>query len=281
MSDKSESKCIIVAELGINHNGDMDIAKKLIDAAKLAGCDYVKFQKRTVDLVYTKDELDKYRESPWGTTNREQKYGLEFGKKEYDEIDAYCQMKNIQWFASPWDCKSVEFITQYDIPFIKIASACITNFKLLEYIKMTAIPVILSTGMSTREEVYEAVNYLGKQVKYILACTSTYPTADNEMNLNFIKTLRKEFLHYIDIGFSNHHPGIFYSCVAAALGAKMIEFHLTLDRAMYGSDQAASIEIPGVFKIVKYIKGLEKAKGDGKWVVYESEEKIKEKLRGN
>ncbi len=272
------NKCIIVAEIGINHNGDIDIAKKMIDVAKLAGIDYVKFQKRTIDLVYTPEELDRHRESPWGTTNRQQKEGLEFSEEEYDEIDRYCAEKKMGWFASPWDWKSVEFLMNYNPPFIKLASACITDFELLEAVSRTGKPVILSTGMSTAEEVKKAVDFLHPQVKYILACTSTYPTDPEEVNLNFIRTLYFEYPD-IKVGFSNHHPGVVLMVVAAALGAKMIEFHMTLNRAIYGSDQAASIEIPGAFKLVKYMRDLEKALGTGSWTVFDSEEKIKKKLR--
>lgn len=272
------SKCIIVADIGINHNGDIEIAKRLIDTIKLAGCDFVKFQKRTIDAVYSEEELDKHRESPWGTTNREQKAGLEFSKEEYNEIDINCNFRCIEWFASPWDVESVGFLAQYKPLYIKIASACITDFEILNAVRMTGISVILSTGMSTRKEVKEAVCYLGNQVEYILACTSTYPTADDEMNLNFIGTLKQEFPEY-KIGFSNHSSGIIYMCAAVALGAEMIEFHTTLDRAMYGSDQSASIEIPGVQSVVKHVRHLEKARGSGDWIVYPSEEKIKEKLR--
>lgn len=270
----------IVAEIGINHNGDLEKAKQLISVAYNAGCDFVKFQKRAVDVVYSAEELNKYRESPWGITNREQKEGLEFGAIEYDEIDGFCNYLGIGWFASPWDVESVKFITQYNIPFIKVASACLTNTSLLNEIKKANTPVILSTGMSSSLECHQAIDFLYGRVVYILACTSTYPTQESEMNLNFIQTLNKEYPDY-KIGFSNHHPGIFYSSVAAALGAEMIEFHLTLDRATYGSDQAASIEPAGAYKLVKYIRGLEKAMGTGAWTVFESEKIIKNKLRKN
>jgi len=268
----------LVAEIGINHNGDINTTKQLIRMAKEAGCDYVKFQKRTIDVVYSKEELDKPRESPWGTTNRQQKEGLEFGKQEYDEIDVCCEHIHLPWFASPWDVESVNFLINYNIPYIKVASACITDFRLLEAVRQTNIPVILSTGMSTKQEVYKAVNFLGDQVEYILACTSTYPTDTVEMNMNFIKTLKKEFPTK-RIGFSNHNAGILYCVVSAALGAEMIEFHITLDRSMYGSDQAASIEMPGVRKIVNYVRSIEDAMGTGEWTVFDSEEKIKQKLR--
>jgi len=273
-----DSKCCIVAEIGINHSGNLETAKKMIEAAAVAGCNFVKFQKRTIDLVYTPEELDRYRESPWGTTNREQKLGLEFEKEEYDIIDTHCRNSGIGWFASPWDVQSVNFLMQYSCPFIKIASPSITNFNLLRAVRDTGKLVILSTGMSTEEEVKKAVDFLGDQVKYILACTSTYPTKIEEMNLKFIQTLQKEYPD-IEIGFSNHHPGILFAATSVIFGAKMVEFHMTLDRAMYGSDQAASIEVPGVFKLVKYIRDLEIALGSGSWSVFDSEKEIKKKLR--
>ena len=269
---------ITVAEIGINHNGDMEIAKKLIDVASLAGCDYVKFQKRTVEKVYTDYELDQPRESPWGTTNRHQKDGLEFGKSQYDEIDRYCHTKNIGWFASPWDVESVDFLDRYDPPFIKVASACVTDRELLVRIGDTAIPVIMSTGMSTCDEVRQAFTIIGHRVLYLLACTSTYPTRPDEMNMRFMQTLRREHPG-LKVGFSNHSPGLTFCIAAAAMGAEMIEFHITLDRSMYGSDQAASIEPPGVMSLVKHLRDVEAGMGTGEWTVFKSEEKIKQKLR--
>ena len=275
------SNCKIVAELGINHNGNMELVRRLICCANSSGCDFVKFQKRNIDLVYTKEELDKPRESPWGTTNREQKLGLELSYEDYFAIDDMIANDNdlsLDWFASPWDVDSVDFMKEIEVPYIKIASACITDMKLLTAIKETNIPVIISTGMSTREEFLEAWHLLGNQIEYILACTSTYPTAPEEMNLNFIKTLKKEFpLHRI--GFSNHSTGIAFMCAAVAMGAEMIEFHFTLDRAMYGSDQAASIEPGGSDRLVKYVRNIEKGMGDGGWHVFDSEIPIREKLR--
>lgn len=271
-------RVLLVAEIGINHNGDLSLAKKLIDVASFSGCDFVKFQKRTVDLVYSKEELDKYRESPWGTTNREQKYGLEFGEGAYDEIDRYCRGKGVGWFASPWDLKSIDFLERYEPPFYKVASASLTDIDLLKKIRSTGRKIILSTGMSTKEELDKALMLLGANVEYILACTSTYPTKNEEMNIRFINTLQAQYPEY-KIGFSNHSPGIFFAATSAALGAEMIEFHITLDRSMYGSDQAASIEPAGVTKLSKYVRALEVAMGTGEWIVYESEELIKEKLR--
>lgn len=268
----------IVAEIGLNHNGDVQLAKRMISVAKSAGCDFVKFQKRTIDLVYTQQELDSPRESPWGTTFRQQKDGLELGKEEYDEVNDFCKEEKIRWFASPWDCQSVDFLQQYNLSLIKVASALLTNFEVLERVRKTGIDIVLSTGMSTEEEVTEAVNFLGEQVKYVLACTSTYPTRVEDINLKKILTLKKQFPDK-KVGFSNHHPGILFAASAVLLGAEMIEFHQTLDRSMYGSDQAASIETPGVFKLVNYIRDLEKAAGDGYWRISEDEEKIKRKLR--
>ncbi|MFX0138507.1 MAG: N-acetylneuraminate synthase family protein [Candidatus Hodarchaeota archaeon] len=271
-------KVILVAEIGINHNGDLDVAKQLIREAKACGCDYVKFQKRTVNKVYSEEYLSKYRESPWGETNKAQKLGLEFETTEYNIINNYCKEQEIKWFASPWDVDSVLFLNNYIPPFIKIASACITNFDLLYAIKMTGKPVIMSTGMSTKEEVKKAVDYLSNQIEYLLACTSTYPTKDEDMNLNFIKTLKKEFPKY-KIGFSNHSAGIFFASVAPILGAEMIEFHTTLNRAMYGSDQAASIELVGQVRLIKYVRALEKALGTGEWIITDGEKEIRNKLR--
>jgi len=274
----TKSNCLLIAEIGINHNGSISTAKELINIVSLANCSGVKFQKRTIDKVYTPEELARPRKSPWGNTNRQQKEGLEFGKTEYDEIDNYVRNQNLFWFASPWDCKSVDFLAEYNPPFIKIASALITNFELLEAVKAKNIPTILSTGMSTKEEVCKAVDYLGESLVYILACTSTYPTKQSEMNLNFIPTLKKEFPGY-KIGFSNHSPGIVFITAAAVLGAEMIEFHVTLDRTMYGSDQASSIEPFGIQKIVKNVCGIEIAMGNGGWTVFPSEVEIKNKLR--
>jgi len=273
-------KIVTVAEIGINSNGDMATAFKLIEAAKEAGCDFVKFQKRDIDLVYTKEELDKPRKSPWGTTNREQKNGLEFSKQDYSDITKYCSVEDIGWFASPWDVNSVEFLTLFRQPYIKIASALMTDFELLEKVKKTNIPVIVSTGMTTQEELNRVLRYLGDQVEYILACTSTYPTPPEEMNLNFITRLKEDYPSY-KIGFSNHSPGIMFMAAAVALGAEMIEFHITLDRTMYGSDQASSIEPEGVRKVVKYIRNLEIAMGTGDWTIFPGEVPIREKLRKN
>jgi N-acetylneuraminate synthase len=269
---------ILVGEIGINHNGNMDITKELIEVAKLAKLNYIKFQKRDINSVYTKEYLDSTRESPWGTTQREQKERLEFNKNQYEEINNYLKDTKLGWFASPWDAKSVKFLADMKVPFIKIASAKITDLIILEEVKNTNIPVIISTGMSTKEEVDACVEYLGDQLIYILSCKSTYPTKNEDMNMNFIKTLKKEYPKH-KIGFSNHNSGIQFCLVAAALGAEMIEFHMTLDRAMYGSDQAASIETAGVLKIGSHIRAVERAMGTGDWIITPEEEKIRKKLR--
>jgi N-acetylneuraminate synthase len=271
----------IVAEIGINHNGDIELAKKMMDAAKLAGCDYVKFQKRDVLSCYSKEYLDQPRESPWGHTQREQKFGLEFGHIQYNEIDRHAEQIGLPWFASPWDVPSVEFLEHYSPPFIKVAGAMVTNISVLEAIKDTGIPVILSTGGSTATEIKRAFSILGdNQIEYVLACTSTYPCTPEEQNLQFIGTLQKEvFRTRCKIGFSNHSPGITFCIVAAALGAKMIEYHMTLDRSMYGSDQAASIEVGGMMSLNKKLHQIKAAMGTGRWTVFDSEKKVMDKLR--
>ena len=272
------SKVELIYEVGINANGDLALAKKLIDVAYSAGCQYVKFQKRNIDLVYTKEELDKPRESQWGTTTREQKEGLEFSFDEYVEIKKYCKGK-IGWFASPWDLESLTQLYALGSEYIKIPSALITNETLLHQCKLHNTPVILSTGMSTMAMIDRAVKILGKDKIYcIMACTSTYPSKPEELNLNFIKTL-KEVYPWAKIGFSNHSPGVIYMAIAVALGAEVIEFHGTLDRSLPGSDQASSIEPEGVYKLSKWVKGIELAMGDGVKKIYDSELPIMAKLR--
>lgn len=271
----------IIAEIGINHNGDMDTAKRLIDAAAEAGCDFVKFQKRDIDLVYTKEELAAPRKSTWGETNGDQKRGLEFGITQYRKIDDYCRARGIGWFFSVWDVNSLLMsLGFYDCPFIKIPSALITNRELLAACRnMTRKPIILSTGMSLWPMVDEAIEILGKDRVYcIMHCTSTYPSTPEELNLNCIRTMKERY-PWAKIGFSNHNPGIIYIPVAVALGAEMVETHITLDRSSYGSDQSASIEPTGLDRTVKYIRGVEKAMGDGVKRIYDSEIPIMKKLR--
>jgi len=270
-------KVMVIAECGINHNGDINIAKRLIDSAVNAKCDAVKFQKRTIDIVYTKEELDKPRESPWGTTNREQKEGLEFGYDEYVEIDKYCKEKNIMWFASCWDEESVDFIDQFNPPCYKIASASLTDDELLKHTKSKDKPIIISTGMSTVSEINHALKIIGQDNTIVLHCTSTYPSKLEELNLKVIDTYKK-YLR-CPIGYSGHEIGLLESVVAVTLGACVIERHITLDRAMYGSDQAASIEPQGIARLVKDIQEIPVILGNGNKKVYDSEEAIKKKLR--
>lgn len=269
--------CFVVAEIGINHNGDVELAKRLIDAAVLAGCDAVKFQKRTIEVVYTPEELARPRESPFGTTNGDLKRGLEFGQEEYEIIDKYCKERNILWFASCWDEGSVDFIDQFDPPCYKIASACLTDDNLLRYTRSKGKPIILSTGMSTMDQIRHAVGILGLDDLVVLHCTSTYPSKPEELNLSMIRTLQKEF--DCPIGYSGHEVGLATTLAAVVLGAKVVERHITLDRAMWGSDQAASVEPHGFARLVRDIRVFERALGDGVKRVYESEVPVMKKLR--
>jgi N-acetylneuraminate synthase len=273
------SKVFIIAEIGINHNGDLNIAKKLIDGAVQAGCDAVKFQKRTVDVVYSKEELDKPRESPWGTTNRQQKNGLEFTKADYDEIDKYCKEKGIQWTASAWDIESQIFLRQYNLSFNKVASAMLTDRKLLETIASEGRHTFISTGMSTLDQIHKAILVFEEAncPFELMHCNSTYPMPVDQANLNTIGTLQNLF--GCKVGYSGHEAGIIVSVAAAALGATSIERHITLDRSMYGSDQSASLELVGLSKMVKYIRDVELALGTGKKVVTDKEQEIAKKLR--
>lgn len=271
------SPCFIIAEIGINHNGSVEQAKKLIDIAVTTGCDAVKFQKRTIDVVYTKEELAKERKSIFGNTNGDLKRGLEFGIREYKEIDKYCKKKGILWFASCWDEKSVDFMEKFDIPCYKIASASLTDDNLLRYTRSKGKPILLSTGMSTMEEIRHAVKVLGKKDLIIYHCTSTYPSNSEEMNLNVIKTLKEEF--GCPIGYSGHERGLTPSILAVALGACSVERHITLDRTNWGSDQAASLEISGLYHMVRDIRQTPLILGDGEKVVYEREIPIINKLR--
>ena len=274
----SGQPCFVIAELGINHNGSLEIAKKLIDVAVKAGCHAVKFQKRTVEVVYTPEELTKPRENPFGSTNGDLKRGLEFGKDQYDEIDRYCREKGILWFASPWDEGSVDFLEQYDSPCYKIASASLTDDGLLRYVLDKGRPIILSTGMSTMEQVRHAVSVLGEKELVILHCVATYPSKDTELNLLVIQTLMKEFPN-IPIGYSGHESGVAMSLAAVAMGACVVERHITLDRSVWGSDQAASLEPKGIELLIRDIREFEVAKGDGAKRVLETEIPIMKKLR--
>lgn len=246
--------------------------------AYAAGCDFVKFQKRDIDLVYSREELDKPRESPWGTTTRQQKEGLEFGLEEHCEIDEYCKGK-IKWFASPWDLKSIEFLDRFTLPFIKVPSALLTDKEYLEACREISNKIILSTGMSTPGQIDNAINVLGRDHIYCLMhCTSTYPTAPKEINIEYIPVLKRLYPE-LKIGFSNHYSGLMAMVMAITYGAEMVEFHITLDRTMYGSDQAASIEPQGVFKLMEYIRLIEQMRGDGIKRIYDSELPIIDKLR--
>lgn len=269
--------CYIVAEIGINHNGDIDIAKRLIDLAKFSGCNAVKFQKRTIDVVYKPEELAAPRESPFGNTNGDLKYGLEFGLEEYQEIDSYCRQKDLTWFASCWDEGSIDFIDHFDVPCYKIASASLTDDDLLRYAKSKGKPIILSTGMSTLEQIDHAVEVLGKKDLVILHATSTYPANYDELNLSVIPMLKQRY--GVPIGYSGHETGIPTSVAIIALGACVVERHITLDRAMWGSDQAASLGPGGIIKMVSGIRIMEMAMGDGVKRVIEREVPIIKKLR--
>lgn len=270
----------IIAEIGINHNGDLKIAKELIDWASQSGADAVKFQKRTVEKVYTKEELDRYRESPWGTTNREQKMGLEFGKAEYDEIDAYCKEKNILWSASAWDMDSQMFLRQYDLKFNKVASAMLTNMELLQAIAEEKRYTYISTGMSSFEEIDAAVEMFRKAdcPFELMHCNSTYPMKNEDANLAMIDVLRERY--HCPVGYSGHETGRIVTFAAAALGATSIERHITLDRSMYGSDQPASLEVTDFYKLVKDIRALPAIMGTGEKTLSEAELAVRKKLRG-
>lgn len=268
----------VTAEVGINHNGDVGLAKQLIDGAFAAGCDAVKFQKRTIEIVYTPEELEKPRESPFGTTNGDLKRGLELGKKEYDEIDRYCKDKNFIWFASPWDQKSVDFLEQYNPPCYKIASPCATDKKLIIYIKSKSRPIIVSTGMMDDPMIEQVVKILGEEDLIILHCVSTYPAKPSELNLQNIPRLIKKYPKAY-IGYSGHEVGVYSTLVAAALGACVIERHITLDRAMWGSDQAASLELVGLNRLTSQLKALPLYLGEKTKRILESEKSIEAKLR--
>jgi len=269
--------CYVIAEIGINHNGDIDLAKRLVSIAVAAGCDAVKFQKRTVEIVYSEEELARPRESPFGTTNGDLKRGLEFGYDDFVEIDQYCRAVKMPWFASCWDEPSVDLINRFDVPCFKIASASLTDDNLLRHTRATGKPVLLSTGMSTIEEIDHAVEVLGKDNLAVLHACSTYPAHYEELNLQAIRTL--EARYGVPTGYSGHESGLPSSVAAAALGACIVERHITTDRAMWGSDQAASLEPNGITKLVSYIRVVERSMGDGVKRVMEREQPILKKLR--
>lgn len=269
--------CFVIAEIGINHNGDVDLAKRLISVAVAAGCDAVKFQKRTIDVVYSQDELSRPRESPFGTTNGDLKRGLEFGIAEYQELDRYCREVKMQWFASCWDEASVDAIAGFDVPCFKIASASLTDDALLRHTRKAGRPIILSTGMSTLEQIDHAVEVLGREDLVLLHACSTYPAYYEELNLSVIPTLRERY--GVPVGYSGHETGLPSSIAAAAMGACIVERHITLDRSMWGSDHAASLEPNGISKLVSYIRLVEKSMGDGVKRVLERERPVISKLR--
>lgn len=269
--------CYVVAEIGINHNGSVDLACRLIGVAAAAGCNAVKFQKRTVEVVYTAEELAKPRESPFGDTNGALKRGLEFGRAQYEEIDAYCKSLNICWFASCWDERSVDFIARFDVPCFKIASACLTDDDLLRYTRAAGKPLILSTGMSTLEEIDHAVEVLGSRDLVLLHACSAYPAYYDELNLHMIPVLRERY--GVPVGYSGHETGIPSSVAAVVLGACCVERHITIDRALWGSDHAASLEPNGITRLVRDIRLVEQALGDGVKRIVEREYPVMQKLR--
>ena len=269
----------IVAEIGINHNGDMSTCKKLIDVAVDANCDAVKFQKRDLDLVYTQEMLSEPRESPWGSTQREQKFGLEFNLEQYQEIDSYCKEKNIEWFASAWDINSQKFLRQFNSKYNKIASAMIVHTELLKEVASEKKHTFISTGMTTYDDIQTAVDIFRKaDCSFELMHTvSTYPMKDEDANLNIIKTLREKF--DCNVGYSGHEVGLAVSYAAAALGISSLERHITLDRSMYGSDQSASVEPIGFRQLVGAVRKIELAMGDGIKKTIEAEAPIAVNLR--
>ena len=271
----------IIAEIGINHNGDIKIAKDLINVAKESGCDAVKFQKRTIDIVYTKELLDSLRESPWGKNQRAQKEGLEFGFEEYKEIDRYCKELGIDWFASAWDLESQKFLSQFNSKYNKIASAMLTYEPLLQEIASEKKHTFISTGMSNVKNIDRAVQIF-KEAECpfeLMHCISTYPMEDEDANLNCIKTLRDRYR--CNVGYSGHEVGLAVSYAAAALGITSLERHISLDRAMYGSDQSASLEPAALRMLVGAIRKIEKAMGDGNITINEKEIPISKKLRAH
>ncbi|HEY8944066.1 MAG TPA: N-acetylneuraminate synthase family protein [Polyangiaceae bacterium] len=269
--------CYVIGEIGINHNGDLGLARRLIDVASIAGANAVKFQKRTVDVVYSAEELARPRESPFGATNGDLKRGLEFGRDEYQHIDRYCREKSMAWFASCWDEASVDFIEAFNPPAYKIASASLTDDNLLKHHRKMGRPIILSTGMSTLQQVDHAVEVLGTKDLVILHTTSAYPAKIVDLNLKMIPLLRERY--GVPVGYSGHEVGLASSYAAVAMGACMLERHITLDRAMWGTDQAASVEPQGLMKLIRDIRVIEESLGDGVKKVTADEVPIMKKLR--
>lgn len=271
--------CFIIAEIGINHNGDVELAKRLIDVAASAGCNAVKFQKRTPEICVPEDQKGLKRDTPWGRiTYLEYRHQVEFGKPEFEIIDDYCHQRGIMWTASCWDKSSLEFMEEFEPPFYKVASAMLTNDALLKAHLLTGRPLIVSTGMSTMEEIDHTADVLGDKVPWMfLHCTSSYPAHADEINLRMIDTLRRRFER--PIGYSGHEVGLQISLAAVAQGADILERHITLDRAMWGSDQAASVEPHGLQRLVRDVRVIEMALGDGIKRVYDSEVPMRAKLR--
>jgi len=268
----------VIAEIGINHNGSLELAKRMIDGAVLAGCDAVKFQKRTPELCVPKDQWDIERDTPWGRmTYIAYRHKVEFTKADYAEIDAYCKERKLTWFASPWDEMSVDFLEGFQTPCYKVASASVTDIDLLRRIARTNRSVILSTGMSTLEEIDRAVETLGTDNLMLLHATSAYPAPLEDLNLQMIGVLRQRY--GVPVGYSGHETGLAPTAAAVAMGAKIVERHLTLDRAMWGTDQAASVEVGGMMRLVSSIRDIEKSMGDGVKKVTETELKMAKKLR--
>ena len=272
----------ITAEIGINHNGDINVAKKLIDMAVRTGCNAVKFQKRTVEKVYSKEVLDSPRENPWGTTTREQKFGLEFEKKEYDVINSYTKEKGIEWYASAWDLDSQLFLRNYDLKHNKIASAMLTNLELVNAVAEEKKYTFISTGMSSMDQISNAIEVFRKHncTFELMHCNSSYPMNPLEANLNCIKSLREKFK--CNVGYSGHESMGYLICTtAAALGATSIERHITIDRSGYGSDQAASLEEKGLDRMVRDVRLIDIILGDGTKKIWPSEIPVMKKLRDN
>jgi len=273
----TDEPCYVIAEIGINHNGNVDLAKRLISVAVAAGCDAVKFQKRTVDVVYTAKELETPRENPFGTTNGDLKRGLEFGVDDFAELSDFCKSVKIDWFVSPWDEGSVDLIEEFNPPVYKIASASLTDDNLLRHVRKTGKPVIASTGMSTYAEIDHAVDVLGKEDLILMHTTSTYPAKYEQLNLRAIPNMIERY--GVPVGYSGHETGIPTSVAAFVLGACCVERHITMDRAMWGSDQAASLEPNGISRLVRDIRLCEQSMGDGVKRVYEEEIPVMKKLR--
>ena len=268
---------VICAEGGINANGDVEIAKRMIDVAITSKCNSIKWQKRTIDVVYSPEELSRPRDSVFGSTNGDLKHGLEFGREEYRELDEYCKLKDFTWWASGWDEASVDFLAEFDVPCFKIASACLTDDNLLKHHRSYHKPIILSTGMSTEMQVDRAVEVLGTDDLVLLHCSSVYPSDSHHLNLNCIPRMREKY--QIPIGYSAHEKGLATTVAAVALGAVFVERHLTLDRTMWGSDQSSSVEPQGIFQMTRDIREIEKALGDGIKRIHPDEVAISKKLR--